>query len=451
MQIKLNTNLAKTFILKHEIDKLSPYLEFHHKSLVEKTGVGNEFLGWLDLPYKMLDDKSIFNNIEQIKKTWSELQVTHIVVIGIGGSYLGIKAIYEALSIDEKPNNNSPKLIFAGHHISAEYLNSLTHKLAKTSYAVVVISKSGTTLEPALAFRVVLNQMEKQFNKKEIADRVVAITDKSKGALRQLAEENSWKSFIIEDDIGGRFSVLSPVGLVPLMLANVNVISLLNGAFDAQKLLISNSKLEENIALQYAALRYLLYNAGKPVEMLVSFNPQLQYFAEWWKQLFGESEGKNNKGIFPSSAIFSTDLHSMGQYIQDGLRILFETYITVENSNCYISVPFNLSNVDELNYLCGKEISEINLKAAKATMLAHHEGNVPVIEISIPYLDEYNLGSLIYFFEFACAINCYLLEVNPFNQPGVEAYKLNMFALLGKPGMEKETKDILIKINNNVD
>lgn len=445
MNIKINTNFADSFVSKNELEKLKPYLEFYHKSLVEKTGKGNDFLGWLDLPTEILNDNSLFEKVQSIKEKWEKLKITHIVVIGIGGSYLGTKAVSEAL-ISEFDQSNNPKLIFAGHHMSSSYLNSLFQILDKLSFGVIVISKSGTTLEPALAFRLIKQKLVDRFGEENCNDRIVAITDKSKGALRKLANLNSWSSFDIADDIGGRYSVLSPVGIVPLMLAGLNVKELINGAIEAEKFLKSKFSFEDNPALKYAAIRYLLYNSGKPVELLVSFNPELQYFAEWWKQLFGESDGKDNKGIFPGSAIFSTDLHSMGQYIQEGLRVLFETFISVEGSDSSLVVPKTSADEDGLNYLAGREVAEINSKAAKATMLAHYEGNVPVIEISIPEMNEFNLGSLMYFFEFACAISGYLLDVNPFNQPGVEAYKLNMFALLGKPGMENETQEILRKL-----
>lgn len=447
MQIKLNTKLADSFISSDEINKLKPYLEFYHKSLVEKTGKGNDFLGWLDLPSQILNDSSIFDEINAIKENWKKLKVTHIVVIGIGGSYLGTKAVSEAL-ISEFDHSDNPKLIYAGHQMSSDYLFSLLQKLDNVSFAVIVISKSGTTLEPALAFRLVKQKLNERFGELEMKDRIVAITDKSKGALRKLADANSWSTFEIADDVGGRYSVLSPVGIVPLMLAGLDIKEFVKGAVEAENYLKSKFSIDDNPALKYAATRYLLYNSGKPVELLVSFNPELQYFAEWWKQLFGESDGKDNKGIFPGSAIFSTDLHSMGQYIQEGLRILFETFITVESCKSNLTVPLASSDEDGLNYLSGREVSEINLKASKATMLAHFEGQVPVVEISIPEMNEYNLGSLMYFFEFACAISGYLLDVNPFNQPGVEAYKLNMFALLGKPGMEKETEEILKKLQS---
>jgi glucose-6-phosphate isomerase len=447
MKLTVKTKYTQDYIQEESFQKLKPFAEYYHKTLVEKTGKGNNFLGWLHLPTEMRKDVSFYEKSEQIKSRWQQLGVTHIVVIGIGGSYLGSKAIYEAMKpIMLTKQEKQTELIFAGHHLNAENLNVIQNDLRNKNFAVIVISKSGTTLEPALTFRIILQQMREQFGEDNINERVIAITDEKKGALKQMAKKHQWDTFAIADDIGGRFSVLSPVGIVPLYLGGIDVDSLLHGAQQMEAQLHSQSQFADNLALQYATIRYYLYNSGKPIEILTSFHPQLQYLIEWWKQLFGESEGKSERGIFPAGTMYSTDLHSLGQYVQDGLRIIFETFITTEQHDTSISIPHDATNADELNYLSGMSLGEIQKHAEKGTMLAHYEGKVPIIELQIDKIDAENIGALVYFFEFSCAISGYFLDVNPFDQPGVEAYKKNMFALLNKPGIEAETMRIQEKI-----
>lgn len=445
MEIQIIDRFTDEFVSKDEIGKIIPRLRLIHRSLIEHTGEGSDFHGWLDLPLRMENDGIFWEKLDKLSCEWKSKLITHIVVVGIGGSYLGTKAIYEVLKLPFS-RTDMPELIFAGHHMSASYLDDLCHFLMDKSFGVVVISKSGTTLEPALAFRILRQLLIDQFGEIESNHRIISITDSEKGALRAMTNESEWPSFIIEDSVGGRYSVLSPVGIVPLAMAGIDVRSLLNGASLMQKLCVTQDTYEKNIALHYAAIRYVLLKSGKMVEILASFQPEMQYFIEWWKQLFGESDGKQKNGIFPAGVVFSTDLHSMGQYIQDGLRIIFETFIIVRNKPGNMLFPGSVKNEDGLNYLNGRKVTEVNSLAEQATMLAHYEGQVPVIGISVPDLSETSLGGLVYFFEFACAIGGYLLEINPFDQPGVEAYKKNMFALMGKPGMEKMTEEILKKL-----
>jgi glucose-6-phosphate isomerase len=442
--ISINDSLVQPYINDEALKNISAKVTECQKKIKKKTGKGSEFLGWVDLPESMLKDNYMLKTLKKRRDTWAKMDVTHVVVIGIGGSYLGTKAVYEALSKSEEDDH--PILLFAGHHMSATYLESLCDFLKHVSFGVIVISKSGTTLEPALAFRILKEQLMQQFGEREMNERIIAITDKSKGALRQMADAAAWTSFVIEDSVGGRYSVLSPVGIVPLFIAGIDVEDLLDGAKIAQIFCDKHNSIQTNPALHYAALRYLLYGQEKPVEILASFQPEMQYMIEWWKQLFGESDGKNHSGIFPSGVIYSTDLHSMGQYVQEGKRIIFETFIVIEKKGGELLFPQSKNNEDGLNYLAGQKISHVNSMAEQATMLAHFEGEVPVIEIKVSQLNEHTLGQLIYFFEYACAIGGYLLDVNPFNQPGVEAYKNNMFALLGKPGMEEQTKLIQSKL-----
>jgi glucose-6-phosphate isomerase len=448
MSITISDSLAKKFISESSYEQLQSVVVEKHKMLTEQIGAGNEFLGWLDLPERMLNDNDFWDKASQISQSWTSKNITHIVVIGIGGSYLGSKAIYEALG-NPFGVQGKPELIFAGHHMSADYLDKMCQFLKNVSFGLIVISKSGTTLEPALAFRILRTLLSEAYGQQEADRRIVSITDASKGALRQLTNETAWPSFIIEDSVGGRYSVLSPVGIIPLLLAGYDVKALLEGALEMQHICHNETHIEKNPALKYAALRYLLYESGKQTELLASFQPEFQYFAEWWKQLFGESDGKGQKGIFPASVVFSTDLHSMGQYIQEGLRTIFETFIIFTKKPGNMVFPSSKNDEDGLNYLAGRPVAEVNNMAEQATMLAHMEGDVPVIGILTESLNPSNLGQLIYFFEFACAIGGYLLGVNPFDQPGVEAYKKNMFALLGKPGMENETKEILRKLEQH--
>ena len=395
------------------------------RELTDKTGKGNDFLGWIDLPIN-------YNNsdlIDLVKTSVKMQKLDVVIVIGIGGSYLGAKAVIEAL----KPlfKKTKTELLFAGHTLSEDYYAELLEHIKDKTVGLVVISKSGTTTEPAVAFRVLLNELQKRFSKEELKDRIIAITDAKKTALKIIADNEGYKTYTIPDDVGGRFSVFSPVGLLPIAIAGFDISELLNGAVAAREMCLKKD--DNNLAVCYAAYRNYLYSIGKKIELLVNFNPRLNFISEWWKQLYGESEGKENKGIFPASASFSTDLHSLGQYIQQGERHLFETVIFVEN-NSYnrVEIPKNNENLDELNYIADKNIEFVNTKAMEGTLMAHLNGGVPNIRISIEKIDEFNIGFLLYFFEFACGLSGYILNVNPFDQPGVEDYKKNMFKLLGK-------------------
>ncbi len=410
------------------------------EKVVNGTGAGNDFLGWVDLPTRTTDAL-----VDDICATAGSLQEScdYVVAIGIGGSYLGAKAVIEALSDSfaaYAPKGAAPKVLFAGQNIGEDYLSELTKFLADKRFGIIVISKSGTTTEPAIAFRILKEQLEAKVGKEAAAKLIVAITDARKGALRQLATEEGYKTFVIEDSVGGRFSVLSPVGLLPIAVAGYDIRKLLDGARRMQKVCTVPS--DTNPALIYATTRNALYRDGKKIEILVNYSPKLHYFGEWWKQLYGESEGKDHKGIFPAAVDFSTDLHSMGQWIQDGERTIFETVISVANVNDTVVIPSDEANLDGLNYIAGKRVDEVNKMAELGTRLAHVDGGVPNMQIVVPALNEECLGQLIYFFEMACGISGYVLDVNPFNQPGVEAYKKNMFALLAKPGYEKETEAI---------
>ena len=400
--------------------------------LEEETGAGNDFLGWQHLPSSIGQPE--IDEVLGVGDRWIEREIDLIVVIGIGGSYLGAKAAIEALSHSFATHLGSagPKVVFAGENLSEDYTAELLDLVHIRNTACVVISKSGTTTEPAVAFRLVKNYLEETYGKTEAQARIVAITDKARGALKSLSNQEGYQTFVIEDNIGGRFSVLTPVGLVPIALAGFDIEALVRGAQDAEKALAARDA--ENPAVRYAAMRNLLYDNGKKVELFASFNPKLQYLGEWLKQLFGESEGKDGKGIFPASVIFTTDLHSMGQYIQEGERMLMETVITVENAQREVTIPSDEQNLDGLNYLAGKNVEHCNRMAQLGTRMAHIDGGVPNMDIRVEKLDEYNLGWLFYFFEKVCGISAYILGVNPFNQPGVEAYKKNMFKLLEKPG-----------------
>ncbi len=412
--------------------------------LVKGTGKGNDFLGWLNLPEDIKPQlKDIQATADLLRK---ECEV--IVCIGIGGSYLGAKAVNDALSnsfawLEDK----KPAIIYAGQNIGEDYLYELQELLANKKFGIICISKSGTTTEPALAFRLLKTQLEKQQGIEAAQKLIVCITDAKKGALRTLATQEGYKTFVIEDNIGGRFSVLSPVGLLPIACAGFDIQSLIDGAARMAEVCGIDTPFEENPAAQYAAARNSIYSEqGKKIELLVNFHPKLHYVSEWWKQLYGESEGKDHKGIFPASVDFTTDLHSMGQYIQDGERHLFETVITVAEPNYKVEFPYDEANLDGLNFLAGKRVDEVNKMAELGTMLAHVDGGVPNMKVTLPKLNEYYLGELIYFFERACGISGYLLDVNPFNQPGVEAYKKNMFALLDKPGYEAESAAIKARL-----
>jgi glucose-6-phosphate isomerase len=388
----------------------------------------------------------ILPQLERIEKTAEHIRSVSdtTIVIGIGGSYLGARAVIEALSHSFSPllKNKHHDVIFAGQNISEDYLAELIELLEGRDYSIVVISKSGTTTEPAIAFRILKDHLEKKIGKQAAAQRIIAITDAKKGALRSLSETNGYETFIIPDNIGGRYSVLTPVGLLPIAISGLDIRMLVRGAKTVELLTRNNKHAESNPSMLYASARNLLLQIGKPIEIMVGFTPKLHFFSEWWKQLYGESEGKDGKGIFPASVDLTTDLHSMGQYIQDGQRILFETMISVKNPVKNLTIPLEKDDSDQLNYLAGKRLSEVNRNAELGTTLAHNDGNVPIITITIPELDEYYIGQMIYFFEMACAISGYILDVNPFDQPGVEAYKKNMFALLNKPGFEEAGKKI---------
>lgn len=440
--ITLSIEKTLNIISKSDIEHYKLQAEKYINVLHDGSGKGNDFLGWLNLPSTISEQE-----IAAMEKTAERLrkQCEIVVIIGIGGSYLGAKAIIEALSnsfnwLQTKRKN--PIIVFAGQNISEDYLFELQTLLQDKKFGIVCISKSGTTTEPALAFRLLKKQLENQQGKAAGKDLIVCITDKSRGALRTLATQEGYETYVIEDNIGGRFSVLSPVGLLPIAIAGFNIRELIKGAICMQNACGKDIPFEQNIAAQYAAIRNALYQKGKKIEILVNFQPKLHYMAEWWKQLYGESEGKEHKGIFPASVDFTTDLHSMGQWIQDGERTIFETVISVNKPNANVIFPKTDDNLDGLNFLAGKRVDEINKMAELGTMLAHVDGGVPNIKIEMPELNEFYLGELIYFFEKSCGISGYILEVNPFDQPGVEAYKKNMFALLEKPGYEDATKAI---------
>ena len=442
---KINFNYTKAleFFAKEEVDALQPYVEVAHEMLHNKTGLGNDYLGWVDLPNNY--DKEEFARIKKAaEKIQSDSDV--LVVIGIGGSYLGARAAIECLGHSFRNNltkeeRKTPEIYFAGNNISSTYLMDLLDIIKDKDVSLNVISKSGTTTEPAIAFRVLKEFLENKYGKEEAAKRIYATTDAKKGALKQVSDEEGYETFVIPDDVGGRFSVLTPVGLLPIAVAGIDIDAMMKGANDA-RLDYSVSDLNKNDCYQYAAVRNILHRKGKDIELLVNYEPSLHFVSEWWKQLYGESEGKDQKGIFPASVDFSTDLHSMGQYVQDGKRILFETVLNVEKPRRVIELKSEEKDLDGLNYLSEKTMDFVNEKAFQGTLLAHTDGQVPNLLINIPTLDEYNFGYLVYFFEKACGISGYLLGVNPFNQPGVEAYKKNMFALLGKPGFEKEKEEL---------
>ncbi|MBO5263298.1 MAG: glucose-6-phosphate isomerase [Bacteroidaceae bacterium] len=444
--IKLNIDKVTGFVSKEEILALAPQVKQAQEALENGTLPGNDFLGWLHLPSQTTKEF-----IEEIKATAETLRSNCdvVVVAGIGGSYLGARAVIEALSNNFAAminDGSNPRVIFAGHNISEDYLSELAAFLNNKKFGVINISKSGTTTETALAFRLLKKQCEEQRGKEVASKVIVAITDAVKGAARITADKEGYKSFIIPDNVGGRFSVLTPVGLLPIAVAGFDIEALVQGAQDMEKACAATVPFEENIAAMYAATRNALYANGKKIEILVNYQPKLHFTSEWWKQLYGESEGKENKGIFPASVDFTTDLHSMGQWIQEGERTIFETVLSIEKPNSSLIVPADEENLDGLNFLAGKHVDEVNKMAELGTQLAHVDGGVPNIRISIPQLNAYYIGQLIYFFEIGCGISGYILGVNPFNQPGVEAYKKNMFALLDKPGYEAESKAIRARL-----
>ena len=436
--MKLELTHTNSFVNKEMMQSYESQVASTYNTIYNRTGAGNDFLGWVNLPSEI--DESLIADIEKTAADLSKKSEI-FVVIGIGGSYLGARAVIEALQNHFAPLTDAkPLVVYAGHNMSEDYLHELMAILDKKDYSMAVISKSGTTTEPAIAFRILKQHIINKYGEQEAASRIIAITDKAKGALKQLANVKGYKTYIVPDDVGGRFSVLTPVGLLPIAMAGIDIRQLIKGAIEIEKLCKSNPTLNGNFVSEYAVVRHILYGMGKTNEIMVNYEPRLVYFSEWWKQLYGESHGKNGKGIFPASVTFSTDLHSMGQYIQDGIRNLFETVISVENSDHELRIPMENEDLDQLNYIAGKRISEVNHKAELGTMLAHEDGGVPNIRIVIPEISAYVLGQLIYFFEMGCALSGYMLEVNPFDQPGVEAYKKNMFALLGKKGFEAQTK-----------
>ena len=439
--IKFDNKGVLSCISQDNIDALGVEGQQAVKTLIEGTGAGNDLLGWVRLP-----QETPASLLDSINATASRLRdlCDVVVAVGIGGSYLGAKAVIEALSNTFAAYEPAKtRVLFAGQNIGEDYMAELQEYLRNRKFGIIVISKSGTTTEPAIAFRLLKEQLEAQVGREEACKRIVAITDEKRGALRTLATAEGYETYIIPDNVGGRFSVLTPVGLLPIAVAGFDIHALVKGAADMAKATISGT---DTLSLEYAKTRNALYRAGKKIEILVNFNPKLHFFSEWWKQLYGESEGKDGKGIYPASVDDTTDLHSMGQWIQEGERIIFETVISVEKSEHTLTIPFDESNLDGLNYIAGKRIDEVNKMAELGTRIAHIDGGVPNIKISIPEISAYTLGSLIYFFEAAVGISGYLLGVNPFNQPGVEAYKRNMFALLEKPGYEKETEAIRAKL-----
>lgn len=441
--IKLNIGKAAQFLKENAVKEFEPKVKEAQKALEDGTCPGNDFLGWLHLPTSISADfLKELQDCANVMRSNCEA----IVVAGIGGSYLGARAVIEALSnsfawlVNDK---NNPTILFAGNNIGEDYLAELTAYLADKKFGVINISKSGTTTETALTFRLLKKQCEKQRGKDEAKKVIVAITDAKKGAARAAADKEGYKTFVIPDNVGGRFSVLTPVGLLPIACAGFDIKKLVEGAAAMEKACDINVPFDENPAAQYAAVRNGLYaEAGKKIEIMVNFQPKLHFFSEWWKQLYGESEGKDGKGIFPASCDFTTDLHSMGQWIQQGERTIYETVISIEKPNKELLFPNDEDNLDGLNFLAGKRVDEVNKMAELGTRLAHVDGGVPNIHISVPQLNEYYIGQLIYFFEKACGISGLILGVNPFNQPGVEAYKKNMFALLDKPGYEADSKAI---------
>ena len=439
--VKINLGGCDSFVKNADYKAYEAKALEAFDTLVAGNGAGNDFLGWRTLPIDV--DEALISSIESVRDDWNSKGVNLVIAIGIGGSYLGAKCAVEALSHSFMEPRT--KVVFAGNNLSEEYLAELMDLAAEKNTACIVISKSGTTTEPAVAFRIVKEYIEKTYGKAEAAERIVAITDAKKGALKTLSTQEGYRTFIVPDNVGGRFSVLTPVGLLPIAVAGFDIRAMLRGA--AQERTALQERSSENAAVKYAAMRNLLHSeAGKAVEILVTYNPKFTYLAEWWKQLYGESEGKDGKGIFPASVTNTADLHSMGQFIQEGSRIMFETVVNIEKSNRSVVIGSDEQNLDCLNYLAGQSVNHCNAMAQLGVKVAHIDGGVPQMEVSIERICEETLGAIFYFFEFACGISAYVLGVNPFNQPGVEAYKKNMFALLRKPGYEEATEAILKRI-----
>ena len=447
-KLNFNYQFAKNFFNENELKQIKPYVELANEVLASKTGAGNDFLGWVDLPENY--DKDEFDRIKKAaEKIKNDSEV--LIVIGIGGSYLGAKAAIEFLSHSfynnlPKDKRKTPEIYFAGTNMSGVYLQHLIEVVGDRDFSVNVISKSGTTTEPAIAFRVFKKMLEEKYGKEEAAKRIYATTDKEKGALKTLATAEGYETFVVPDNVGGRFSVLTAVGLLPIAAAGINIDDLMAGAKDAMND-FANKNMDENQALQYAAVRNILHRKGKDLELMVNYEPRVHYLAEWWKQLFGESEGKDGKGLYPTSADFSADLHSLGQYIQEGQRLFFETVVSIGKPEVEFVIESDKDNLDGLNFIAGKTLDYVNKKATDGVILAHIDGNVPNLGVNIPEATPYHLGYTFYFFEKACGVSGYLLGVNPFDQPGVEAYKKNMFALLGKPGYEEAGKELEKKLN----
>lgn len=446
-KVTFDYSKAAPFIGAHEVDFMKKQVMDARELLVSKTGAGNDFLGWIDLPVDY--DKEEFDRIKKAAaKIQSDSEV--LLVIGIGGSYLGARAAIEFLRHSfynsvSKEIRKTPEIYFVGNSISSTYIRHLIDVIGDRDFSINMISKSGTTTEPAIAFRVFKEMMEMKYGKKEAAGRIYATTDRAKGSLKGLATEEGYESFVVPDDVGGRFSILTAVGLLPIAVSGADIDKLMEGAADGRKKALE-AEYEDNDALKYAAVRNILHRKGKSVEILANYEPSVHYVSEWWKQLYGESEGKDQKGIFPASVDLTTDLHSMGQFIQDGSRIMFETVINVETSREEITINEEPVDLDGLNYLAGKSVDFVNKSAMNGTILAHTDGQVPNLMIDVPEVNEFYLGQLFYFFEFACGVSGYLLGVNPFNQPGVESYKKNMFALLGKPGYEAQREELLKRL-----
>lgn len=446
-QVSLDYSLAKQFVSDDEIKMMESIANISKDTLLSKTGAGSDFLGWIDLPVDY--DKDEFARIKSAaEKIKSDSEV--LVVIGIGGSYLGARAAIEFLrhsfynSVD-KSVRKTPEIYYAGNSISSTYLAQLIETIGDRDFSVNVISKSGTTTEPAIAFRLFKKLLIQKYGKEEAAKRIYATTDKAKGALKNLATEEGFETFVVPDDVGGRFSVLTAVGLLPIAVSGADIDKLMEGAASMREYCL-NTPFAENDAMLYAAIRNCLFAKGKEVEILANYEPALHYVGEWWKQLYGESEGKDNKGLFPATCDFTTDLHSMGQYIQEGRRCMFETVVELEKPTCEVILEEEDVDLDGLNYLAGKSVDFINKSAMKGVLLAHTDGAVPNLVIKLPEQNEFYLGQLFYFFEFSCGVDGYMLGINPFNQPGVESYKKNMFALLGKPGFEKEREELLKRL-----
>lgn len=446
-KVTFDYSKAAPFIKDHEVDSMKKLAEDAKELLVSKTGAGNDFLGWIDLPVDY--DKDEFARIKKAAaKIQSDSEV--LLVIGIGGSYLGARAAVEFLrhsfyNVVSKEIRKTPEIYFVGNSISSTYIRHLMDVIGDRDFSINMISKSGTTTEPAIAFRVFKEMMEKKYGKEEAARRIYATTDRVKGSLKHLATEEGYETFVVPDDIGGRFSVLTAVGLLPIAVSGADIDKLMEGARAGRETAL-NAPFEENDSLQYAAIRNILLRKGKEIEILANYEPSVHYVSEWWKQLYGESEGKDQKGIFPASVDLTTDLHSMGQFIQDGSRNMFETVINIETSREELVLQEEPVDLDGLNYLAGKSVDFVNKSAMNGTILAHTDGQVPNLMVKVPEVNEFYLGELFYFFEFACGVSGYLLGVNPFNQPGVESYKKNMFALLGKPGYEAQREELLKRL-----